>query len=93
MAKNMQGGVSAETNSFAKGLMKDMDDSYIPESVWTHARNAMNNSNLGKVGLIGNEPANKFCSQAPYTIIGGINLRNDEWIIYSTNDTDHHQFF
>ena len=88
MAKNMQGGVSAETNSFAKGLMKDMDDSYIPESVWTHARNAMNNSNLGKVGLIGNEPANKFCSQAPYTIIGGINLRNDEWIIYSTNDTD-----
>ena len=50
MAKNMQGGVSAETNSFAKGLMKDMDDSYIPESVWTHARNAINNSNLGKVG-------------------------------------------
>ena len=88
MAKNMQGGVSAETNSFGKGLMKDLDDAYIPESVWTHARNAMNNSNLGKVGLLGNEPGNKFCSQAPYTIIGAINLRNDEWIIYSTNDTD-----
>jgi hypothetical protein len=88
MAKNMQSGVSAETNSFAKGLMKDMDDSYIPESVWTHARNAINNSNLGKVGLIGNEPANGFCSQSPYTIIGAINLTLDQWIIYSTNDTD-----
>jgi hypothetical protein len=88
MANNMNSGLSATTNSFAKGLIKDLDDAYIPESVWTHARNAMNNSNLGKVGLIGNEPANKFCTKAPYTIIGAINLRNDEWIVYSTDDTN-----
>ncbi len=88
MAEGLQSGASVETKTFAKGLMKDLDSAYQPDGVWSHARNAINNSNLGKVGVIGNEPGNILCSQAPYTIIGAINLRNDEWVIYSTDDTN-----
>ena len=88
MAKDMQGGISAETDVFNKGLVKDFDDVYNPEGAWSHARNAVNNSVTGKIGVIGNEPANGFCTQAPYTIIGAINLTLDSWIIYSTNDLD-----
>jgi hypothetical protein len=88
MAEGLQSGASVETKTFAKGLMKDLDSAYQPDGVWSHARNAINNTNLGKVGVIGNEPGNILCSQAPYTIIGAINLRNDEWVIYSTDDTN-----
>jgi hypothetical protein len=84
----MQSGADAQTETFAKGLMKDLDSAYLPDGVWSHARNAVNNSALGQIGLIGNEPGNAFCSQAPYTIIGAINLRNDEWVVYSTDDTN-----
>lgn len=88
MAKDMRGGVNAETDVFNKGLVKDFDDVYNPEGAWSHARNAVNNSVTGKIGVLGNEPANGFCSQAPYTIIGAINLTLDKWIIYSTDDTN-----
>jgi hypothetical protein len=88
MAKNMQGGISAETDVFNKGLVKDFDDVYNPEGAWSHARNAVNNSVTGKIGVLGNEPANGFCTQAPYTVIGAINLTLDKWIIYSTDDTN-----
>jgi hypothetical protein len=88
MAKNMQGGISAESNVFNKGLVKDFDDVYNPEGAWSHARNAVNNSVTGKIGVLGNEPANAFCTQAPYTIIGAINLNLDKWIIYSTDDAN-----
>lgn len=88
MAKDMQGGISAESNTFNKGLVKDFDAAYNPEGAWSHARNAVNNSATGKIGLIGNEPANAFCTKAPYTVIGAINLTLDKWIIYSTDDTN-----
>jgi hypothetical protein len=88
MAKDMEGGISAKPNVFNKGLVKDFDDVYNPEGAWSHARNAVNNSVTGKIGVLGNEPANGFCTQAPYTIIGAINLTLDKWIVYSTDDTN-----
>ena len=84
--KNPVGGNSIETESFNKGLLKDYDDAFYPEGTWSHARNATNNTIGGGVGLIGNEPANILCTEAPYTIIGAINLQSDRWIIFSTDD-------
>lgn len=81
-----QNTVSAKTNTFTKGMMKDIDLSFIPEGVWTHARNAVNNTVLGQVGDIGNEPANEFCVRAPYTIVGLISLGGDTWAVFSTNN-------
>jgi hypothetical protein len=79
---------TTETNLTPKGMVKDADESYISKQNWNHARNAINNSIDGDVGVIGNEPANLKCSEIPYPVIGGIHLYGDKWIIFSTNDIE-----
>jgi len=86
--KQPQGGNSATTNSFSKGMLKDYNDSLIGEGLYTHARNAVNNSHDGQVGVIGNEPSNLFCVTLPYTMIGCIHLLDDQWAVFTTNNTD-----
>jgi hypothetical protein len=79
---------SNTTNIFNKGMLKDTDVSFNPEGVWTHARNTVNNSISGQIGVLGNEPSNKFCTQAPYTIIGLIPIIDDRWVVFSTDDVN-----
>ena len=88
MAENFQNTTSNTTNVFNKGMIKDFDTAYTPEGVWTHARNAVNNTESGQLGVIGNEPANLKCLKAPYTIIGVISLIQGRWAIFSTDDFD-----
>jgi hypothetical protein len=90
MAKkaDQQNNNSIQTETFNKGLLKDYDDVFYPEGSWSHARNANNFTVGGDIGLLGNEPANGLCTQAPYTIIGGINVTGDKWVIFSTDDTN-----
>ena len=92
MAKQA-GGSNANlntTNSFIKGLNKDSDPSFVQEGMWTHARNAVNNTFEGDVGTLSNESSNFLCGVAGETmngterhIIGAIHLFSDKWIIYS----------
>jgi hypothetical protein len=77
---------SAETNSFIKGMSKDLNASFQNKQTWYNARNAQNNSVDGDSGTLGNEPGNIKCNEAPYAIIGTIHKQADEWIIYSTDD-------
>ena len=77
---------SVETSLFQKGMIKDMNASFQGEQVWSHARNAYNNSHQGDVGVIGNEPSNFNCANILYTIIGAIHLYADKWVIFSTDD-------
>jgi len=77
---------SAITNSFIKGMNKDITQAMEPAQSWWHARNAANNSNDGDLGVIGNEPSNLQCGVIPYTIIGAIHRYGDEWIVFSTDD-------
>ena len=88
MAKqnNKKGTTSVVTNSFIKGMNKDITQSMEPEQSWWNARNAANNSNDGDLGTIGNEPSNLQCGVIPYTIIGAIHRYGDEWIIFSTDN-------
>ena len=89
MAKKKQQNQSTsttETNLTPKGMIKDSDASYMSKQNWNHARNAINNSIDGDVGVIGNEPANLKCITVPYTIIGGIHLYGDIWTIFSTDN-------
>jgi len=88
MAKE-QSNSTTNPSSFIKGMIKDTDDSYFPQGSWYHARNAVNNSKDGNLGILGNEPSNTFCQQAPFPIIGAIHLNADRWVIYSTNNTLH----
>ena len=87
MAKqNLQNTTSVETNTFAKGMVKDVYASLQPKENWSHARNAYNNSVDGDAGVIGNEPANLKCGVIPYTVIGAIHKQADQWYIFSTDD-------
>ena len=85
-AKQNTGTYSIATNSFLKGMNKDITQSMEPNQSWWNARNAANNSTDGDMGVIGNEPANLQCGVIPYTIIGAIHRYVDQWIVYSTDD-------
>ena len=80
------GTSSVITNSFLKGMNKDITQSMEPNESWRHARNAMNNSTDGDLGVIGNEPSNLQCGIIPYTIIGAIHRYGDQWVVFSTDD-------
>jgi len=89
MAKGRQGSESqGSTNRFDKGLNTNIKDYHLDNQSWVYARNAINNTHTGDLGGIGNEPANRFCANAAYDIIGAIHLEKDLWAIYSTNDVD-----
>lgn len=85
---NMQNTNGVKTQSFSKGMNKDTTDIYMADGIWYNAVNAINNSHYGESGSIGNEPSNKYCTQAPYTIIGYAFIRETEWLIFSTNNID-----
>jgi hypothetical protein len=88
MATDMQNTSNALTNSFNKGMMKDPNDTFMGEGVWTHARNAVNNSHDGEIGVLGNEPANFKCADLPYPFNGAIHIDDAEWAVFSTDDVD-----
>jgi len=87
MAQNTQNPTS-NTNLFNKGMVKDFNDTFVGEGLWTHARNAVNNSHDGQIGVIGNEPSNLHCVTLPYTMIGCIHLTDDTWAIFTTDDVN-----
>jgi hypothetical protein len=87
MAQNTQNPTST-TNLFNKGMVKDFNDTFVGEGLWTHARNAVNNSHDGQIGVIGNEPSNLHCVTLPYTMIGCIHLTDDTWAIFTTDDVN-----
>ncbi len=79
--------LAGNSNLFNKGMTKDVTDIFITEGLWTHAVNAINNSHYGESGSIGNEPSNKLCAAAPYTIIGFAHMPDTKkWVIFSTNN-------
>jgi len=77
---------SVKPSSFNKGLIKDLNDSFVPEGVWVNAINAVTNSHKGDTGTVSNEPSNIYCTETPYDIIGIIRRDTDTWVIFSTND-------
>lgn len=89
MAK-IQDSTKQNINSFNKGLNKDSDPSFVGEGMWTHARNAVNNTREGDLGAVSNETSNQFCAEAGLTIgdatskryiIGAIYLYSDKWFL------------
>jgi hypothetical protein len=83
-----QSGSGSKTNTFNKGMVKDYNETFVGEGLYTHARNAINNTHHGQIGVLGNEPSNLSCYNFPYTVIGAIHMYDDVWAIFTTNDTD-----
>jgi hypothetical protein len=83
-----------KTNTFLKGLNKDSDPSFVNEGMWTHARNASNNTREGDLATLSNETSNILCAVAGATlpdtkhIIGAIHLYTDKWIIFTAAHPD-----
>ncbi len=83
---------NVQTHSFVKGLNKDSDFTYLQNGMWTHARNATNNTIEGNQGTISNASSNQLCAIAGETmdnvypdrfIIGTVHLYADKWVIYT----------
>jgi hypothetical protein len=77
---------SINTNTFLKGMNKDLNASFVPKESWFHAINAYNNSADGDAGTLGNEPANLRCADFPYPLIGAIHKEGDQWYVFLTDD-------
>lgn len=90
MAKKqgIQDTSNIQTRSFNKGMVKDLNESFLPPGAYSAARNAVNNSRTGELGIIGNEASNYLCAQTPYDIIGSAFLYSNKWVVFSTNNTD-----
>ena len=80
----------ASLNTFNKGMMMDIDDIVVPQGVWLKARNAVNNSDTGHLGVLGNEPSNTFCDSVAnqFIVIGLIYISDGVWSVFSTNNID-----
>jgi len=74
------------TDSFVKGMVQDVNESFQTAGTWPHARNAVNNSTEGDVGTLENEASTKLCVEVPYDVIGQIHLYDDKWAIFTTDD-------
>ena len=91
MAKRRSGGARSgqsrgSINTFDKGLNTDVRDFHLDKKSWVEARNAINNSHIGDLYSIGNEPSNRFCTAAPYRIIGSFHMIGTKWWVFSGND-------
>ena len=82
--------IQTVTETFIKGLNKDSDPSFVTDGMWTHARNAVNNTAEGDLGTISNEAANYICGISGETItngkkviVGTIHLYSDKWVIFT----------
>ena len=80
------------TRTFTKGLNKDSDPTFVNEGMWTHARNAVNNTSEGELGTLSNEASNFLCAVTGETmqsavtdlyIIGCIQIFSDKWVIFT----------
>jgi hypothetical protein len=83
-----QNAGTSKTNTFQKGMVKDYNETFVGEGLYTHARNAINNTHHGQIGVLGNEPSNLSCYNFPYTVIGAVHMYDDTWAIFTTNDVD-----
>lgn len=83
----MQETSNIYTNNPTKGLITDLHDNLVSKEFWTFARNAQLNSHLGQTQFIQNEPSNYKCVDLPYTPIGFIQLLNNKWAVFTTDNT------
>ena len=79
---------SAGAQSFDKSLTEDITGFHKKPNDWTQARNAVNNTDRGDVGHLSNEQSNKICVTTPYTIIGAVHTKGDNFVLFSTDNVN-----
>lgn len=87
MSEQQNPSEPSTTNTFTGGLVKDPIDLYKKSDTYVHARNMTNNLLDGGVGGKSGEPSNINSANIPYTLIGAIYLSDDQWLLFSTDNT------
>lgn len=75
-----------ESTMFDSGMNKDLDPQLVKG--YTHAINSQLNSKSGNFPFIQNEPGTSSCINIPYTFNGSIPLKDNRYVIFSTNNSD-----
>jgi len=83
---NIQPTSDMKVSLFNKQMIKDLDETMMSGAFWTSAINAVNHSHRGDMGVLGNEPGNRFVTRTPYDLIGAVPLTGDQWVLFSTDD-------
>jgi hypothetical protein len=74
-------------NTFSGGMVKDPLDLFKKSDAYIHARNMTNYLADGQIGGKSAEPSNTISALVTFTIIGCIFLADDQWLIFSTDNT------
>lgn len=81
-------GQSSISASFEKGMITDMDDTFMPQGSYFSAVNATPTLPDGTMGGISTEPWNVlFLNKAPYIFIGREYMAEGQWITFWTDNT------
>lgn len=75
-------------NNIIKGIQTDLNDSLINEQILTHHRNGMFQTHKGDIIFASIEPATLRCIDLPYKYNGHIKLKNERFLVFSTDGTD-----
>jgi hypothetical protein len=84
MPQNIQETSNQKVQTFGKKMVKDVNETYLEDGMWLNAINAVND----QTGVLSSEPANRFVTRVPYTLIGSIPMLGDQWVLFSTDDID-----
>lgn len=78
------------TNVFNKGLYTDTNNRNLPKTSYYYALNSINETQEGDKSSISNLLGNEVCGLIPsgYSIIGYVLTSNDEFVVFSTNNTN-----
>lgn len=90
MADNQQ-NTSSEVDTLSStgpGLVPDLNSSYVSKEQYSYARNAVLNTRHGDLGTISNEMSNTLCCNAPYKIVGTVDLPEAQVMVFSTDETN-----
>lgn len=77
-----------KTNSFTSFMNKDVDPVFLKDGQITHAINSQFNSLSGDLLFHQNEEGNLFCVTVPYIHIGTIPLKDNKFLLFSTDNVN-----
>jgi hypothetical protein len=69
--------------SVKPALVTDINSTHVAKDQYSYARNATRNSKDGDLGTLGNEPSLIQCIQAPYPVVGTIDMPDGNLLVLS----------
>lgn len=81
--------VDIKANIYTKGLIKDLNESFVSDQMVTHARNALLSTHKGDSPIYSNEPSNLACYTLPYKFNGEVSLKDNRFFVCSSDNINN----